>query len=244
MKKYLPFVNLVLLILLIGFCCYLFKSVNHLNTQLEIVLSAESQSVVDNIGVDFILGKVDSNFNLILTTITILFGFFIFITFIGVKEHFRFQLLAINKRIKNSEASWAEHKKEIKSLKGDFSLEVGEIISRLDLESINKKTTKDLKIDDYVNIVELSLVICDYYSQSLTLKSDFYPKFKKSVKSKIKNILSDTAHLIASEDKFELINMGYERFLRLQKNIEQVCDIEDKQNLSLIFSKLNFPDLD
>jgi len=38
--------------------------------------------------------------------------------------------------------------------------------------------------------------------------------------------------------------MGYTRFLRLQKNIEQVCDLDDKQNLSLIFSKLDFPDLE
>lgn len=243
MKRYLPFINFILLTILIVFCCYLFKSVNHLRTDFELRLSAESQSIVDNIGVDFILGKIDSNFNLILTTITILFGLFAFLTFFGVKEQFGFQLRSMKNKSRIQERAWAKHKKDIKSLKGDLSYEVAFIRQSLNLKPLQEKATEDLEFSDYVNMVELSLIICDYYSQSLLFKSDVYPKFEILVKNIIKSILSDTSQLISTQDKFELATMGYERFLRLQKNIEQVCDIKDKQNLSLIFSKLDFPDL-
>lgn len=217
MKRYLPFINFVLLTILIVFCFYLFKSVNHLRTDFELMLSAESQSVVDNIGVDFILGKIDSNFNLVLAIVGILFILFNILTYVSIKEGFKFEVSLFNRRISKTERKWDEHKKDIESLKGDLSFEVGKIISRLDLEPINNKSAQELKIIDYVNIVELSLVICDYYSQSLLLKSDVYPKLENSVKNKIKQILSDTSQLISTQDKFELTTMGYERFLRLQK---------------------------
>lgn len=239
MKKYLPFINFILLIVLIGFCCYIFNSVNLLRARLE--LSPEGQSVLDNIGVDFILGKIDSNFNLVLTTITVLFGLFALLTFFGVKEQFGFQLRAIKKKSRVQERAWAKHKKDIKSLKGDLSFEVASK-NHENLDSLFEKLNKS--DDDIVRIVELSLVTCDYYSQSLLLKSDVYPKFEKSVKSLIKSVLSDTFDLVSAKPKFELNTMGYERFLRLQKNIESVCDLEDKQNLSSIFSKLDFPTLD
>jgi hypothetical protein len=50
--------------------------------------------------------------------------------------------------------------------------------------------------------------------------------------------------LISTQTIFELETLGYERFLRLQDNIHKVCDLEDKQNLASIFSKLSFPTLD
>ena len=102
----------------------------------------------------------------------------------------------------------------------------------------------DKEYKDFVSIVEHTLVCCDYYSQSLVFKKNAYPKFKVSVSSLIKSHLSDTAHLLSSTEKFELDNLGYERFLRLQDNIHKVCDLEDKQNLAFIFSKLSFPTLD
>ena len=58
------------------------------------------------------------------------------------------------------------------------------------------------------------------------------------------NRLSITADLISTQTIFELKTLGYERFLRLQDNIHKVCDLEDKQNLASIFSKLSFPTLD
>lgn len=103
----------------------------------------------------------------------------------------------------------------------------------------NSKTYKD-----FVKIVELTLTCCDYYTQSLIFKKDVYPKFKVSVTSLIKNYLSNTAHLISASSQFELNTLGYERFLRIQDNIHKVSDLEDKQNLASIFSKLSFPTLD
>ena len=79
---------------------------------------------------------------------------------------------------------------------------------------------------------------------SVTYKKDVYPKFKESVSSIIKDRLSITADLISTQTIFELKTLGYERFLRLQDNIHKVCDLEDKQNLASIFSKLSFPTLD
>jgi hypothetical protein len=103
---------------------------------------------------------------------------------------------------------------------------------------------KDKEYKDFVSLVEHTLVCCDYYSQSLAFKKTVYPKFKVSVSSIIKDRLSITTDLISTQTSFELETLGYERFLRLQENIHKVCDLEDKQNLASIFSKLSFPTLD
>ena len=145
------------------------------------------------------------------------------------------------KRQSDSEASWAEHKSDILDLRGDLSFEVADKMTK-DLTVMFDKEDKEYK--DFVSIVEHTLVCCDYYSQSLAFKKNVYPKFKASVSLLIKSHLSDTAQLLSSSDKFELETLGYERFLRLQDNIHKVCDLEDKQNLASIFSKLSFPTLD
>lgn len=145
------------------------------------------------------------------------------------------------KRQSNSEASWAEHKSDILDLRGDLSFEVADKMSK-DLTIMFDK--KDKEYEDFVSIVEHTLVCCDYYSQSLSFKKNVYPKFKESVSSIIKDRLSITADLISTQTIFELETLGYERFLRLQDNIHKVCDLEDKQNLASIFSKLSFPTLD
>jgi hypothetical protein len=145
------------------------------------------------------------------------------------------------KRQSDSEASWAEHKSDILDLRGDLSFEVADKMSK-DLTTMFDKENKEYK--DFVSIVEYTLVCCDYYSQSLAFKKNVYPKFRVSVSSIIKDRLSITAELISTQTAFELETLGYERFLRLQDNIHKVCDLEDKQNLASIFSKLSFPTLD
>jgi hypothetical protein len=145
------------------------------------------------------------------------------------------------KRQSDSEASWAEHKSDILDLRGDLSFEVADKMSK-DLTIMFGKENKEYK--DFVSIVEHTLVCCDYYSQSLAFKKNVYPKFRESVSYIIKDNLSITAELISTQTDFELETLGYERFLRLQDNIYKVCDLEDKQNLASIFSKLSFPTLD
>lgn len=134
-----------------------------------------------------------------------------------------------------------EHKTDLLSLKGDLSYEVADKMSK-DLTVMFYKKDKECK--DYVSYIEHTLVCCDYFSQSLIFKKDVYPKFKNSVSSMIKDRLSIASELISTQATFELDNLGYERFLRLQDNIHKVADLEDRQNLASIFSKLSFPTLD
>lgn len=105
------------------------------------------------------------------------------------------------KRQSDSEASWAEHKSDILDLRGDLSYEVADKISK-DLTIMFDK--KDKEYEDFVSIVEHTLVCCDYYSQSLSFKKNVYPKFKESVSSIIKDRLSITADLISTQTIFEL----------------------------------------
>jgi hypothetical protein len=243
MKKYITTISLVLNIVLVVIFFFFYNSFKLLSEANNVNLNvlSESKSITNDATLSIIFGKIDSNFNLVLTTITVLFGLFVFLTFVGIKEEFKFRLSTLRKSFRKQQILWDEHKTDLLSVKGDLSFEVADKIFK---DLTVKFDKKDKEYKDYVSIIEESLVCCDYYSQSLIYKKDVYPKFRKSTSNIIKTTLSDTAHLLSSTDKFELDNLGYERFLRLQDNIHKVCDLEDKQNLASIFRKLSFPTLD
>lgn len=243
MKKFITTISLVLNIVIVVLFFFFYNSFKLLSETKNVNLNvlSESKSITNDATLSIIFGKIDSNFDLVLTTITILFSLFAILTFFGVKEQFAFQISSVNDRIKNQKASWAEHKSDILYLRGELSFEVADKMSK-DLTIMFDNENKEYK--DFVSLVEHTLVCCDYYSQSLIYKKNVYPKFKVSVSSIIKDRLSITADLISTQTIFELETLGYERFLRLQDNIHKVCDLEDKQNLASIFSKLSFPTLD
>ena len=245
MKKYILSISLIVNIILVICFAFFYNSFKCLSESKNINLNilSESKSITNDATLGIIFGKIDSNFNLVLTTITVLFALFVFLTFFGVSEQFSFRLSKLRKMFRKQSEMLDNHRAELLSIKGDLSYEVAEKIEK-DIKGFDILNKQNPKYEDYVNHIELILTSCDYYSQSLIYKKDVYPKFKVSVSSSIKKSLSDTAHLLASTDKFELNNLGYERFLRLQTNIHKVCDLEDKQNLSSIFSKLSFPTLD
>ena len=243
MKKYITTISLVLNIVLVTLFFFFYNSFKLLSEANNVNLNVlpKSKSITNDATLSIIFGKIDSNFNLTLTAITVLFTLFVFLTFFGVKEQFTFQLSSIKKKIRVQQNAWAEHKSDILDLRGDLSYEVADKMSK-DLTIMFENENKEYK--DFVSLVEHTLVCCDYYSQSLAFKKNVYPKFKVSVSSIIKDRLSITADLISTQTVFELETLGYERFLRLQDNIHKVCDLEDKQNLASIFSKLSFPTLD
>jgi hypothetical protein len=243
MKKYITTISLalnIILVVLFSFFYNSFKIGNDLS-DVKSTISTEHNPIANDVALNIIFGKIDSNFNLVITTMTILFTLFSFFIFKSVKDSFAHRLYMLYKRQSNSEASWAEHKSDILDLRGDLSFEVADKMSK-DLTVMFDKKDKEYK--DFVSLVEHTLVCCDYYSQSLAFKKTVYPKFKVSVSSIIKDRLSITTDLISTQTSFELETLGYERFLRLQENIHKVCDLEDKQNLASIFSKLSFPTLD
>lgn len=242
MKRYLLTFSILLNIIFTLLCFNFYKSFKAINDRVEVnaVLSKHNQ-ISNDVAVNVIFGKIDSNFNLIIMTVTLLFGLFSFLTFFSVKEKFSVTIKTLKKKSRDSEASWAKHKTDLLSVKGDLSFEIADKLSR-DLDTLFDNKPEAYK--DFVDIVELTLTCCDYYAQSLIFKKDVYPKFKESVTSLIKNHLSSTANLISTNSKFELNALGYERFLRIQGNIHKVADLEDKQNLASIFSKLSFPTLD
>lgn len=243
MKKYITTISLSLNIIFVVIFFFFYNSFKVSNdlSDVKSVISPEHNSISNDVALNIIFGKIDSNFNLVITTMAILFTIFGFFLFQGLREHFLHHLSILDKRQSDNETSWDEHKTDLLSVKGDLSFEVADKISK-DLTIKFNKEDKEYK--DYVSIIEDSLVCCDYYSQSLIYKKDVYPKFKVSVSSSIKKNLSDTAHLLSTTNKLELDNLGCEKFLRLQDNIHKVCDLEDKQNLASIFSKLSFPTLD
>lgn len=243
MKKYITSFSLALNVILIVIFFFFYNSYKIVDDlrDAQNVSKVKSDSITNDVAINVIFDKIDSNFNLILTTITILFSLFVLLTFFGVKEQFAFQLSKIKKNIRKQNASWDEHKSDILDLRGDLSFEVADKIEK-DLKVLFDKPNKEYS--DFVSIVELTLVCCDYYSQSLAFKMNVYPKFKSRVLSILKNNLSTASELISTQDNFVLQTMGYERFLRVQDSIHKVCDLEDKQNLASIFSKLSFPSLD
>jgi hypothetical protein len=243
MKKYITTISLVLNIILVVLFSFFYNSFQILSETKDVNLNvlSEGKTITNDATLSIIFGKIDSNFNLVLTAITVLFTLFVFLTFFGVKEEFVFRLSELRKVFRKQSKLLDDHKFDILDLRGELSYEIADKMSK-DLTVMFDKETKEYK--DFVSIVEHTLVCCDYYSQSLSFKKNVYPKFKISVSSIIKDRLSITANLISNQTIFELETLGYERFLRLQDNIHKVCDLEDRQNLASIFSKLSFPSLD
>ncbi len=243
MKKYITTISLVLNIVLVVLFFFFYNSFKLLSETADVNLNvlSESKSITNDATLSIIFGKIDSNFNLVLTAITVLFTLFVFLTFFGVKEEFVFRLSELRKVFRKQSKLLDDHKSDILDLRGDLSYEIADKMSK-DLTIMFENENKEYK--DFVSLVEHTLVCCDYYSQSLAFKKNVYPKFKVSVSSIIKDRLSITADLISTQTVFKLETLGYERFLRLQDNIHKVCDLEDKQNLASIFSKLSFLTLD
>lgn len=238
MKKYLPVISLISSLVAISIGLYIWHRLNLALLEIE---SHNCNLVESQVGMDWIVGIMNSNFGILITFVTVLFGMFSIITFVSISEKSKLSIRKLTKRFEKERDESVVHKNYIKSIEGDLSFEIAD----KNYHRLNELFDKtDREYDDYVRIVELSLTTCEYFSKSLLLKTDVYPKFDKSVRGLIKSILSDASDLISIQDKFELTNMGYERFLRLQRTIEQIADLDDKQNLSSIFSKLDFPTLD
>lgn len=245
MKKYLYIFSFILNIIFVISFFFFYTSFKVANdfSEVKSVVSTEHNSIVNDVALNVIFSKIDSNFNLILTTITVLFALFVFLTFFGVKEQFDFRVSKLRKMFEKQSELLNKYKTDLLSIKGDLSFEVAEKIEK-DIKELNILGKENPEYKDFVKHIELVLISCDYFSQSLIHKKDIYPKYKSSVTNLIKGNLSDTAQLLSSTVNFELDNIGYESFLRLQDNIHKVADLEDKQNLASIFSKLSFPSLD
>ena len=132
-------------------------------------------------------------------------------------------------------ADWKGHVNRLNNVEADLSFEVAQGLNR----QVNEML---LDLDNLVPMIETSLVMCDYLAKCLMLKSDIHPKFKDGVRGIMKSNLEMLVEQM-TKDKYLLDEMGYERFMRLDKNIKEVADLEDKQNLGFIFSKLDFSDL-
>lgn len=128
---------------------------------------------------------------------------------------------------------------KIQSLEGDLCFDFAQYHNDITLKSIPLDSE-----EEFVKYLELSLVICENYAKSLCLKTDVYPKFERSVKDIIKSFLQGSVEKFSDKEHIILKEMGYKRFLRIQEHIHKVADKEDKQNLAIIFGKLDFPDLD
>ena len=138
MKKYITTISLVLNVILVTLFFFFYNSFKVVNDLRDVksLSVAKHNSITNDVALNVIFGKIDSNFNLILTTITVLFTLFVFLTFFGVKEQFTFQLSSIKKKIRVQQDAWTEHKTELLSIKGDLSFEVAEKIGK-DIKELN-----------------------------------------------------------------------------------------------------------
>lgn len=237
--KFLPKINLILLIAFVSVVFYLINKVNHLSNLISDIPSSDKAVSQEIVGIIF--GKVDSNFNLVLTTITIVFGLFALLTFVGVKEGFRSTIKKIEKRIDKQETAWTEHINRINEIESDLLFEGANSMIN-EILPINGKINKTL-IEE-IKLIEYNLVIAESLSKCLILKEkNLHAKFKDSLKRLIKGCLSDASDVCKNHNEIQLNTMGYDRYTRIARNIEKVADQEDSKNLALIRSKVIFPDL-
>lgn len=231
-------INFVLLFIFIILVLYLINEIVYLSNIVSEV-SNSHKTVNDNV-ITILFEKLDSNFNLVLTTITVVFGLFAFLTFIGVKEGFRSTIRKVEKRIERQETAWAEHMKRINEIESDVFFEGANSMMR-EIFPLNGKTNKTLS--EEIKLIEYNLVIADSLSKCLILKVNLHDKFKKSLSRLIKGCLSDAADVCKNHNNINLKTMGFDRYTRLSRNIEKVIDEEDSRNLASIRSKIIFPDL-
>lgn len=186
-----------------------------------------------------LFGKLDSNFNLILTTITVLFVLFGLLTYIGVKLEFASELKKIKRKYLENQERFEEQKNELDELRGDLSFEVA-----LNHESrihniLNKKERSEEDID---SLIVLYLLFCDNCAQCLIHKNKPNWEFKTSVLTLIKENLKDLVKLLPNDSHIMTrVTIKSVKFFDIQKNISKVGDLDDKQNLAYILSKLKFP---
>jgi hypothetical protein len=227
---------------LISFCIYFYQSNTSLISQNK-TLQKENlpTSNIQKFKEDYYIQQLSRDTSLLLVVFPILLAITTIATFAGVREEFKRNLAEIKSESEKQISEYNKSVIHIKNLEGDLSFEVAKNLKK-DLESLFGNVDEN-KMDDYINIVELSLTICDYYSKSLNLKSDINPKFKDAVQSLLADTLTDTSDLISTISNFELKNMGYSRFLRIKNNVEKVGTPNDLKNLASIFGKLVFVDL-
>lgn len=116
MKKYLPIVNLVLLIIIFCYCFYIFSNVSILSAEIETIKNGTS--IQSQIGMDWIIGLIDSNFSTIITFVTVLFSMLGLITFVGIREQFKFSIERLEKRFKKQRDESIVHIKRLESIEG------------------------------------------------------------------------------------------------------------------------------
>jgi hypothetical protein len=125
MKKFITTISLVLNIILVVLFSFFYNSFELLSEANNVNLNVlpESESITNDATLSIIFGKIDSNFNLILTAITVLFTLFVFLTFFGVKEEFVFRLSELRKVFRKQSKLLDDHKSDILDLRGELSFE-------------------------------------------------------------------------------------------------------------------------
>lgn len=233
MKKHLPLINLVAIIFLFIAVIYLFNKVSILFTS-----AAVGDQIVDHVGIEAVLDRIDANFTFTITVITILFGFLALVSFLGIKEGLSSKITSLEKVIDEQKKAWEEHDVYIKSVEGDLSFEVAESI-RSKIDAIRLDTE-----DDRVAIVEYGIVACDYWAQALHQKKNVHPNFKAGVLLSIKDTLQEVNNALPEDRKTLLDTMGYERYMKAEESIMKVIiEINDRQLVASIFRKLEFATL-
>lgn len=230
--KFLPLINLLILIILTTAIFQLFNQFSAIDVSLNQVRDSE---------IHHIFSKIDSNFNLILTTMAVIFSLFSLLTFAGFLTQLNLQSSSLKKELVIQKRNWNNHKIEIKNLEGDFSFEVGNSL----YEDCNQLLTKStFEKGDSIRYIEKNLVACEYFAKSLLFKKEINNKFDNSVKILIKDSLQSVSNLCKNDVKIYFVSIGYNRFLKIRDYIEKVCDESDSKNLAFIFSNIVFPDLE
>ncbi|MFE3872757.1 hypothetical protein ACFX5F_16185 [Flavobacterium sp. ZS1P70] len=187
---------------------------------------------------DYFIQQQSDNISLILFTVTILFTIFGTATFIGVKSEFKAYIKKIN--AKYAEQVSENHKVivHIKNLEGDLSFETAKnISSNFDLFKL-AYTNEEL-----IEIFEITLVSCEYYSKSLIHKSNKSLTFEKSVKSILQSSIERLKELAEDNGVINLKTINFNRFISIKDNLEKVMTKEDLLNFTFKKSKLSFPTL-
>lgn len=173
---------------------------------------------------------------LILFTVTALFTIFSFFTFTSVKRMFDVKVTEIKDKYNEQVAETQKVIIHIKNLEGDLSFETAKNMSSsfnlFKLEYTN---------DELIEVFELALVSCEYYSKSLIYKSDKSLLFENAVKTILKSSLERLKELAEDSGTVSLKTISFNRFASIKSNLERAITKEDSVNLSYIVSKLSFP---
>lgn len=187
---------------------------------------------------DYFIQQQSDNISLILFTVTILFTIFGTATFIGVKSEFKAHIKKVNAKYAEQVAENHKVIVHIKNLEGDLSFETAKnISSSFDLFNV------DYTNEELIEIFEMTLVSCEYYSKSLIYKSDKSLTFEKSVKSILQSSIERLKELAEENGVINLKTISFNRFASIKDNLEKVMTKEDLSNFSFVVSKLSFSTL-